>query len=460
MRRGPLSVVVVAALLAGSGMAAAVVPADAEHPLELESRLPRAEASVVVDPHDPTRVVVSAMQFPRPLAEGVVTADQPVAQVWISHSGGAAYRSAGALPLPRPKAQYSEHATLAWDPHGPLYATYSALPRYGESSKEAGVYVARSYDGGRSWQRMALVEGVRCSRPHRPVVAVDPARGTVFVAWTHEVEPSCDGNEDWSQTSLRWASSTDRGAHFSRPVDITTDGAGDDPAPAVLADGTLLVSYLEIGGVSLGDEVCPSVDQRVVVVRFAAGGRRLGDATAIPRLCLIGAGLSANGATFVPVTYPAIATDPTTRSVVVAATYQGQVDRGVMTASSLDGGRTWSQRLVADAPGTEATMPVLSAAAGRTALSWLSVEPGGVYNPLLVSSSDGGRSWTAPLSLATTPSVGNSHPQNGYDTYGFGQYQGLAIGPDRVAHAAWPDLRPRGANTQDVDVWTRDVQLR
>jgi hypothetical protein len=251
MRRA--SILVVLALLAGSGVARAVLP-DIDHPLDLENRTPRAEPSVAVDPRDPSRVVVSAMQFPGPVAMGVVRSDQPLAQVWVSRNGGAGYRSAGPLPLPRPKAQASEHATLAWDPHGALYATYSAIPRYGETAAGAGVWVAKSLDGGRSWQLMSLVEGVQCSRPHRPVVAVDPVRGWVYVTWTHEVEPSCDGNEDWSQTSLRWARSTDGGAHFSKPVEVTTAGAGDYPAPAVLPDGTLLVSYLEIGGVSLADD--------------------------------------------------------------------------------------------------------------------------------------------------------------------------------------------------------------
>jgi hypothetical protein len=114
---------------------------------------------------------------------------------------------------------------------------------------------------------------------------------------------------------------------------------------------------------------------------------------------------------------------------------------------------------VSTGPGTEATLPALSAAAGRVALSWLDVSPGGNYVPTLTASLDGGRTWQSPVQLASTPSVGNTHPQNGYDSYGFGQYQGLAVGPDRVAHAAWPDLRPRGANSHDVDVWTRDVRL-
>jgi hypothetical protein len=459
MRRRSATLVAAVVVLAG-GRIAVALPAGTEHPLDLENRLPRTEASVAVDPRDVTRVAVSAMQFPGPVAEGVVHSDQPVAQVWVSRTGGASYRAAGPLPLPRPKAQASEHATLAWDPHGPLFAAYSAIPRYGETNGDAGAYVARSLDGGRSWLLMSRVEGVRCGGPQRPVVAVDPARGWVYVAWTHLVEPSCDGNHDRTQMSLRWARSTDGGAHFGKPVEVTGGGLGDYPTPAVLPDGTLLVSYLHVGGLSF-DAVCPGgVDQQVMVARFAPTGARLGTATAIPQLCLVADGLSANGAAFIPSTYPALAVEPATGAVTVAGSYQAQVDRGVMTAASRDGGRSWTQRLVSGAPGTEATLPALSAGADRIALSFLSVDPGGVYAPMLTSSADGGRSWARPIGLASTPSVGNSHPQNGIDTYGFGQYQGLAVGPDGVAHAAWPDLRPRGADSADVDVWTRDVSLR
>jgi hypothetical protein len=448
------SVLVVLALLAGSGVAAAVMP-DLDHPLDLENRTPRSEPSVAVDPHDPSRVVVSAMQFPGSVAYGVVRSNQPVAQVWVSRDGGAAYRSAGPLPLPRPKAQASEHATLAWDPHGPLYAAYTAIPRYGETSADAGVWVARSVDGGRSWRLMSRVASTQCGRETRPVVAVDPLRSWVYVTWTHEADTAC-GDET---TVLRWARSTDGGLHFGKPVGVTADVQADYPAPTILPNGTLLVSYLHVGGLSLEPECPGSVDQQVMVARFAPTGQPLGTSTAIPALCLVADGLSANGAAFLPSTYPAIAADAATGAVTVAASYQAQLSRGVMTAASRDG-RTWTRQLVAAAAGGEATLPTLSAAGGRTALSYLAVQPGGVYLPTVVSSRDGGRSWSAPTDLATMPSAGNSHPQNGIDTYGFGAYQGVAIGPDGIAHAAWPDLRPRGADSQDVDIWTRDVAIR
>jgi hypothetical protein len=87
------------------------------------------------------------------------------------------------------------------------------------------------------------------------------------------------------------------------------------------------------------------------------------------------------------------------------------------------------------------------------------VQPGGAYLPKLTASADGGRTWSEALSLASVPSNGNAKPQNGVDMHGFGSYQGAAVGPDGVAHVAWPDLRPRTENGTDVDVWTRDVRL-
>src|SRR5438309_1973632 len=125
---------------------------------------------------------------------GLVHRDQPLAAGGVARNGGAGFRSAGPLPPPRPEAPAGGHPELAWDPHGPLYATYSAIPRYGETSAGAGVWVAKSLDGGRSWRLMSLIEGLHCSQTHRPIVAVDPVRGWVYVTWTHGVDPNCDGH--------------------------------------------------------------------------------------------------------------------------------------------------------------------------------------------------------------------------------------------------------------------------
>jgi hypothetical protein len=408
-------------------------------------------------------VAVSALQFPHSATTAVKSFNEPVASVWYSRNGGAGYRSAGALPLPAPKRQVSENATLAWGAGDELVASYTVIASRAAQSKAAeGLYVARSSDGGRTWTRTAQLEGFSCGGPERSTVVVDRARHAMYVAWTHRdyTSNSCNATVDPSSAVIRWARSTDGGRTFSRAVDATVAGEAEDPTPAVLPDGTLLISTLVVRGVSLDNPVCPGVDQHVVVLRFSPQGRRLGETTAIENLCLIAGGLSANGAGYLPSTYPALTVDPASGAAVVAASYQGFTDRGIMTAASRDGGRTWSQHLVAGLAGTEGTLPALSSNGGRAALSWLEVQPGGAYLPKLVASADGGGTWSDALSLASLPSNGTAKPQNGIDPHGFGSYQGLAVGADLVAHVAWPDLRPRAdGTTADVDVWTRDLRV-
>jgi len=131
-----------------------------------------------------------------------------------------------------------------------------------------------------------------------------------------------------------------------------------------------------------------------------------------------------------------------------------------MTASSGDGGRTWTTSLVSGLPGSTGSMAALAAGPrGRVALAWLEVDAGGAYRPVLSPSTDGGRTWLAPVPLSDLPSVGNLHPLSPFDPYGIGHYLGVAIGSDGMAHVAWPDLRPRGTDSQDVDVWTRDLAM-
>jgi hypothetical protein len=460
---------VAAVLLSCAALAAVAAPRHAatpgaEHPLDAEDRRPRAETVVAVDPHDPRRVAVVAIQFARAYAEATVSKGyENDDHVWVSADGGTSYRAVGGLPPQRPATPASNDPWLAWDPHGPLYASYTSFsaPLATSNTPEDGLYVARSDDGGRHWKRLAHVEGFDCSGPDRSEIVVDPRRGTVFVAWTHYIEDaSCSMTPDISKTVLRWARSTDGGRTFSKPVDVTRDNTGTAIAPAVLPDGTLAVAYLEQATNDVENATCHGFRMPLVVARYSPAGRLLGKSVAIQDLCDSYAGVTPNGAAFLPMLYPAIVADPATGRLVVAVTYQDQVRQGVMTASSGDGGRTWTQALVSGLPGANGDMPALAVGPrGRAALAWLEVDAGGLYRPMLSASTDGGRTWGAATSLATVPSVGNTHPQSPFDGYGKGHYLGVGVGSDGVAHVVWPDLRPDGTGTQDVDLWTRDVAL-
>jgi hypothetical protein len=115
---------------------------------------------------------------------------------------------------------------------------------------------------------------------------------------------------------------------------------------------------------------------------------------------------------------------------------------------------------VAGGPGTTASMAALGTGPrGRVALVHLEVQPGGLYYPVLATSADGGTTFGAPQRLVDVASVGNARARTPFDPYNIGHYLGVAVGPDGVAHAVWPDVRPRAESPADVALWVRGVRL-
>lgn len=457
-----------ASLLLVAGVAAGAPPADApgpvplgaDHPLETTDHRPRIETNVAVDPRDPRHVVVSAIQLGASYARAALMGYAPYDRTWVSSDGGGTFRSTGPLPPEPGGVPYGNDPTLAWDPHGPLYASYTAFsnPAVFTNVPADGLYVARSLDGGRIWQRRAHLESFRCSGPDRSTITTDPVRGWVYVTWVHYVEgDACNGTPDQSLTVTRWARSTDGGAHFDRPVDVTVKGETAQLAPAVLPDGTLLVAYLGPYANSTDDPVCHGFTGSVVVARYRPDGRLLGRTTVNKHLCATTLGLSPNGATYTQILFPSIATDAQGRAVVAVIDDRAEA-HGVSVSTSTDGGRQWRTQLVSGLPGTSASMPAVAAGGGRFALAWLQIVPSGAFSAVLASSRDG-LTWSAPTTLSTVPSLGDTHPQQPFDGYGFGHYLGVAVGRDRVAHVAWPDLRPRAGDPSDTDVWVRSARL-
>ena len=456
-----------AGVLPGAARAGTVPSAPAVEPVLLgadgsvaprDSR-PRAEISMAVDPHDPRRVALVAIQFGQTLVQAR-TQSPYVAydEVWTSRDGGRTFRDAGPLP-PLGRSGGSNDPTLAWDPKGPLYASYTAFTHpSGADAPQDGLYVARSDDGGATWRRSSLIEGFHCEGPDRSTVAVDPRRGWVYVAWTHYGQSSCSSSApDPTRTQLRWSRSTDGGRTFSRPVIATRGGESAQVAPAVLPDGTLVTLHSVAGSAAALNGDC-QYPTSVVATRWAADGRRLSRSVAMVT-CDNGAGLSTNGATFVPIRFPSVSVDPLSGQLLASMPSVGALS-GVMTAVSGDGGRSWTSQLVTGLPGSEASMATVSVGGDhRAALAWLELEPAGVYRPVLAGSADAGRSWSAPVPVASVPSLAEGRPFSPLDRYSIGHYLGAVVGNDRVAHLGWPDIRPDPGRPNEPDVYVRSAAL-
>jgi hypothetical protein len=438
-------------------------PVGDDHPVDATDARPRAETSVAVNPRDPRHVVVTAIQFERAYRDALNNARgySPDVHIWVSRDGGGTFRAAGGLPALDRSWPASNDPSIAFGPNGTVYASYTSFGGRAADAPGAGLYLARSDDGGLHWRRMARVEGFDCGGPDRSTITVDPRRGWVYVTWTHYVEDAaCSGSIDPTKTILRWARSTDGGAHVGRPVDITTGGQGQTPSSAVLRNGELLVVHQNNATNDVGNAECHGFTSRVVAVRFTPAGRRLGSAAALSNVCHSTGGVMPNGAAFVPITDPSVAVDPVSGRAMVAVPSISPTAQGVLVGTSADGGRTWRARVVVGLPGSNATMPaVASGRGGRAALTWLEIDPGGLYRPVLAASEDSGVTWSAPIVLASVPSAGNLHPFSPLDPYGIGHYIGLAVGSDGIAHATWPDLRPDARAPGDVDVWTRSVRV-
>lgn len=435
-------------------------PLSIDRPLDAQDTRPRSEISLAVHPSDPRRVAVAAIQFGRSYRDAFL--EGPFISFnrsWVSGDGGRTFTVGSDLPSVRPQTPGGNDPTLAWGPGDVLYSSYTSFSGVDARSSDEGLYVARSVDGGRSWRRGAHLEGFDCGGPDRSTVAVDPRRGHVFVTWVHYVEgEGCDGAPDQSRTVLRWARSTDGGQTFSSPVEVAPPGTSSQAAPAVLPDGTLVVTHVESGGLQPEQTTC-QFPSTVFASRFSPEGRLIGRTSALST-CNTAAGLSPNGATYVPLSSPVISADARTGRLLVAMPTVAAGATGVAVAGSSDGGRSWSATLVEGLPGSTASMVALaSGPRDRAALAFLEIDAGGFYRPVLSATIDGGRTWSQPVSLATVPSVGNVRPESPFDGYGIGHYLGVGVGRDGIAHVAWPDLRPDGMQSQDVDIWVRSVQL-
>jgi hypothetical protein len=455
---GPASAAAASAATAGSPAVAAVptplTPARSVDALDVR---PRSETVVAVSPRDPKQVAVLAIQHGRPflnaLREGPLLAWDAT---WRSPDGGQSYGRGGLLPHVQPATPAANDPSLSWGPHA-LYASYTTFVQEGPRSEREGLYVARSVDGGRSWRRATHIEGFHCSGPDRSTVAADPRRDTVFVTWVHYDEgPGCGGSPDAARTELRWARSTDGGRTFGKPVVLTRGGVSNRIAGAVLPDGTFVTTHPETGGVNADDASC-QFPTRVVATRWRGDGSRLGAATALV-VCANAGGLSPNGSTHIPISFPSIAADDRTGALVVV---MPSVDAlpGVGTAVSRDGGRTWSSSVVRGLPGSSASMASVAAAGGRAALAWLEVDAGGLYRALLSGSTDDGRTWSEPLALSEAPVPIGARSVPVVDRYGLGHYMGVALATDGVAHVAWPQLLSRPDAVADPDVFVRSARV-
>lgn len=454
-----------AAVLVATALSAASAPPTSRPPdadrAVAPAPGPRIEPSIAVNPRDPRQVLVALLRMRTTYATGFGQAAVPDVALHLSRDGGRTFTETGVVPRPR-GTSYTADPSVAFDSRGRAYVGYLASA----PNTEAGIFVVRSDDGGRTWPTTATrvaretVTEESCVGHDKPYLAVGRAparapRGTdrewVYVSW-HTNAYSDPGCETPAATNIRpmFARSTDGGRTFSTPVELS-DTMSFAAIPAVARDGTLRVVYLESGHRS-----CPqSFPSEVTVLTSRDGGRTFAREAAMD-VCFALPGTPTGGLYYAQ-SLPSIAVNPRTGGVVVSSVHRdGAAD--VVAVAGSDGRGGWQERApIPRPPHILQELPWLAySPSGKLAAVYLGQLPGGLYDAYLAWSADDGRSWSEPVKLTSVPSVGNL--RSFADQWSLGHYLGLAIGRDEVAHPVWPDIRPTEASM--VNIWTRPVPLR
>lgn len=452
------------------------------------------QAEAQSTPSTPTNIPISDTQLksyagpwmavnpanPKEVAAAYVEGSQSLGcYLGLSTDGGATWHSeiaAGApgqgalVPLPSPNTSCT-FASAVYGPDGTLYYAFDGiapLPPPSDNGFNHGhfsIYLITSSDNGSTFGAPVAVDSspqasTAQGGDYIPSMATDPSTGRLYVTWEeqhfspHSIVPA------------RASFSTDKGQTFSAPVALTTDAVGSTGFPnvSVGVDGKAYISFVDF------NDANNFKPEDLQVVSSNDGGQSYTS----PVTALAGFGC------FMP---PAGVTCSNELSMLSDGDVSDQVaagpQAGVVFAAgqslvgnvfriqftiSHDGGQTWSgPQTLGVPPGLSADSqlyPNLAVAPnGRIDIVYYDLaDPSGLENTYLISSADGGTTFSNPLLLSDAAS--NTAIHNGpaffFDNGTFGGGRLLAT-TNGAVHAAWTDSRRGTVDNAKTDVFAANV---
>lgn len=390
------------------------------------------EPSVAINPSNPRELVV---------------AYQTGARVVFSQDAGEHWH-VGHGTLPRHYA-VSGDVSVAYDNHGHAFLCYIAFDKLGtqdywaHNATRNGVFVRRSLNGGRTWERPAVPVAEHPTKPgipfeDKPYIVADDTHGSyagnLYVGWTHFT---------LTHSVILFSRSVNDGVTWSKPIRISTkaglprddNGAVEGFSGVVGPDGTLYVVWAD--------------GTHIVFTYSKDGGRTFAPSRGVipiaPPYFHIPDVDRTDG-------FPVISIDPHGGENGAGLLYvtwsdyrNGDVD--VFCSTSSDGGHTWT-------PAVRVNSDPIHDGADQF-FQWLAVDPvtGAAnivfydrrYDPdnrkvdvVLARSTDHGRTFHNYLWMGRS-----FDPNNDF----LGDYTGIAAYDGRV-YGVWAEERPRSVRHQ------------
>ncbi len=476
--------------------------------------LPHNEMAIAVDPAHPNHLVAGSNDYEISFV-GATIVERVVAGYYTSFDGGKTWLTGH---VPPGGFTFTGDPAVAFNPKWGLvhYAVIAFQGGQVGGFADASVQVSASSDGGRTFGRPVVVAlgtgGTRVTIFNdKPYITVDnnPTShfyGRLYVTWTRFLFGPF-GN--YIESPIFFAFSDDGGSTFSVPMEISgtsstfctkplvasnagTCNEDQFSSPVVGPDGTVYVAF-ENGEF----QGAPEFRDQYLVVRSSDGGRTWqGPFQAVGpisdgiddypinvdgRQTLSNSQFRVNSAGNLAVdphsgpdgssTVLYIAFSDNSNGVLTGSFKTVQTNTDVFVTKSSNGGTSWtSANPVAsgDAEKNDQFYPWAAVSDHGTLLVAYkdrSYDPGNIKSGETLVSSNDGATFSRPVRVDTGLSNPNDSrwftnrgQTNGKATF-IGDYEGLAIGSDGVAHPLWTDMRiaafpnppsGRGHNTQDA----------
>lgn len=455
--------------------------------------LPHNETAIIVDPNDASHLAAGSNDTQIP-PNGATGSARSALGYYTSFDGGQSWIN-GAVAAAG-FAQTSDPA-LGFDRHGNVFVGMVSFD-LGKGGQALGgaIQVARSSDGGRTFGTAVTVEestndGIQEDKPYLVVDTnpASPSLGSIYVTWTRFHFDSAD---NYLESPIFFSSSRDGGMTWSAPKEISGtnralctfsgtplpyDGRCKEnqfSSPVVAFDGAIFVAFENGQAINDGQ-----FRDQYLVVRSTDGGATWSSPARASDIIHDGANdypinivgrQTLSNSQFRVNSAGNLALDASSGALAVVWSDNrngtaANTNTDTFMAGSADGGNTWS------APIT------ISGAAGDQFYPWAAFAPDGTLNISFFdrsydpANSQYGITLARVTLRASGPRVqlqrvdtGLSDPNHarwfsgatGGKTIFLGDYNGLAVGSDGVAHPFWTDMR-RVVIVKDASGHTEDV---
>jgi len=411
---------------------------------------PQNEPTVAIDPTDARNVVAGANDFRiccdatgDPASTGWAYVSKDAGATWTNVQVPGLTRETGGQGL-FARFDLAEDPALAFDPRGRLYYAHIV---FAQDSAASGIAVSSSDDGGLTWSAPALVRFTDDPNVFndKEWIATGPD-GTVVVTWTR-----FKGGSLGSRSSIVGSISRDGGRTWTKPFALSSkrhlDAQGS--GPVVARDGTLYVVF---------EAALAPERKRAIAAAIVRPGQRpvyrdLARVFDAPNCFAVNANLrtTLSDEAFRVSAIPSVSLDPASQTVAVvwADGERGCKENRFWGATNaqvklvlLHGTHVSGTRIVTK--GADKALPSVAYRDRQVVVGYYtrSFAPHDcVYDTKTVCLDYAYSTSADQFTTERRVSDGSFNPYEQFDGEFIGDYGGLAIGADGIAHAVWTDSR-------------------